>query len=439
MAGIVLLLLPACGKNRDSQPVLLSSAPPVMSASFSVPEIISPAAVEVLRSNALPPRPEYTATIQAKLGKGDNLFDILIKNDIDSREIHELVTAARCVHNLSRMRQDQTFCLDFDTRDGRILRFVTDIDQEHRLVVERNGQGLESRKETYEFEIKHEVVSGTIHNSLFLAATDAGLPPILILELAEIFAWDIDFNVDIRQGDSFDVLYETKYLNGEVSHRGGVLAARVVSQNKPFWAFYFQDSTGKSDYYDQAGRSLRKAFLKSPLTYRRISSGFSYRRFHPILKIYRPHLGVDYAAPTGTPVRTLGDGRIKYAGWKGGFGRYIEVRHNDIYTTTYGHLHRYAKGISKGKYVEQGQVIGYVGSSGLSTGPHLDFRLLKNGQFINPLKVNFPDADPVRAEEMEAFKKITESFIEEMERTRQPEKITESSHAEDSHAHLIES
>jgi murein DD-endopeptidase MepM/ murein hydrolase activator NlpD len=359
--------------------------------------------------------PSYQKTVEVTLKKGDNLFDILRTEGIPASGVHELVVAARPIQDLGRLRQGQSFTLDCDERDGQVLRFTTDLDGDHCLVVERDGEALQAHKETIDFEIRHQQVSGTISDSLFLAADDAGLPPVLILALAEIFAWDIDFQVDMRRGDTFRVLFEKKYLDGQYARLGHILAAAIMNQGEPFHAFYFEGRDGRSDYYDQDGRSLRKAFLKSPLQYRRISSGFSHNRLHPILKKYRPHLGIDYAAPLGTPVRTIGDGRIALAGWKNGYGRFIEVRHNDIYSSTYGHLHRFAKRMKKGKYVEQGQVIGYVGTTGLSTGPHLDFRLLKNGRFINPLKVNLPDADPVSQEDMAEFKKRVEELLAELE------------------------
>jgi murein DD-endopeptidase MepM/ murein hydrolase activator NlpD len=325
------------------------------------------------------------------------------------------VTATKEVHHLGRLRQGGSFVLIYDERDGKVLEFEMDIDEDHLLQVERNADGLEAKKQAFDYEILHKMADGTIQDSLFMAADEAGLPPALTLRLAEIFAWDIDFHVDMRSEDTFRVLYEEKYLDGRFAYYGRILAAVIENQGREFWALRFEDSDGRIDYYDRQGKSLQKIFLKSPLKFTRISSRYSRRRYHPILKIYRPHLGVDYAAPTGTPVRAIGEGRIAFAGWKGGYGRFIKVRHNGIYTSTYGHLHRFAKGIRAGKYVRQGQVIGYVGSTGLSTGPHLDFRLLKNGRFINPLKVNFPNADPVRKKDLPTFQRQAQALMAEMQ------------------------
>ncbi|HIC90700.1 MAG TPA: M23 family metallopeptidase, partial [Syntrophaceae bacterium] len=193
------------------------------------------------------------------------------------------------------------------------------------------------------------------------------------------------------------------YRDGRWIKNGRILAAEFVNVGSKYQAFYFEDGKGHGDYYDSEGRCLRKQFLKSPLRYKRISSYFSRRRFHPILKIYRPHLGIDYAAPVGTPVESIGDGKIEFIGWKGDYGRFIRVKHNRNYITTYGHLSRFAKGLKKGSRIKQGQVIGYVGSTGLATGPHLDFRMIRNGRFVNPLKIQPPPVAPIRKESMEAF------------------------------------
>ncbi|MDL1973061.1 MAG: M23 family metallopeptidase, partial [Deltaproteobacteria bacterium] len=185
------------------------------------------------------------------------------------------------------------------------------------------------------------------------------------------------------------------YTNGKFIRNGRILAAEFVNKGRRLEAYYFEDPTGHKDYYDANGRSLRKAFLRAPLRYKRISSYFSYHRLHPILGIVRPHLGIDYAAPIGTPVEAVGDGRVVFIGWKRGFGKFIKIRHNHIYTSTYGHLSRFARGLKKGSFVKQGQVIGYVGSTGLSTGPHLDFRFMAHGRYINYLKFKQPESKSI--------------------------------------------
>ena len=210
------------------------------------------------------------------------------------------------------------------------------------------------------------------------------------MRYADLLAWQVDFLTETRPGDRFEILVREEWLDGERLGFGKILAAEYDGKLASARAIRYVGADGTLDWYDDDGKSVRRAFLKSPLNFRRISSKFTARRRHPILKTVRPHWGVDYAAPTGTPVSALGDGVVTVAGRKGGYGNYIEVRHSSTYTTCYGHLSKYAKGIKKGTRVEQGEVIGYVGSTGLSTGPHLDFRVKKNGKFVDPLKLDAP-------------------------------------------------
>jgi murein DD-endopeptidase MepM/ murein hydrolase activator NlpD len=238
--------------------------------------------------------------------------------------------------------------------------------------------------------------------------------------LSEIFAWQIDFSTDLRKGDYFRAIVEEYRGRDEKIKINTILAAEFYNNGKLYQAFRYADPDGRVDYYDGTGTSVRRKFLKSPLKYKRISSRFSRRRLHPILKIYRPHLGVDYAAPSGTPVVSVGDGEVVLAGWKGGFGNCVKVRHNGIYQTLYGHLRGFARGIRRGKRVKQGQVIGYVGSTGLSTGPHLDFRLTVRGKYVNPLTINLPAADPVKKAYRDEFRKLVfehMEFLDEEETT----------------------
>ncbi len=255
--------------------------------------------------------------------------------------------------------------------------------------------------------------SGTISSSLWEAAQDNNLNPNLSAELSEIYAWTIDF-FGLQKGDRFKVIYEEEFIGEESVGIRRVHAAQFEHAGSTIFAIpYIQDST--MSFFDTTGASLRKAFLKAPLRYSRISSRFSGGRMHPVLKIVRPHHGVDYAAPIGTPVLAIGDGRVTSTGYEGGAGRIVRIRHNSVYSTAYMHLSRFGPGISSGVYVKQGQVIGYVGSSGLSTGPHLDFRFYRNGSAIDPLRVEAPPVNPVAPEAMEEFSQVAEGYINLLE------------------------
>lgn len=264
---------------------------------------------------------------------------------------------------------------------------------------------------TREVSIEPQFANVTISNSLWYDTQQAGVPPLLALKLSEIYAWSIDFFA-LQKGDSFRVLYDLVTCGGDTVDVGDVRYCDFFHDGKHFESFRYvepQDSTGNS-YWDQEGRSLRKAFLKAPLKFSRISSGFTYHRVHPIYHTVRAHTGVDYAAPKGTPVMSIGDGKVISRGWGGGGGNTVKIRHNSAYSTAYMHLSRFGKGIAPGVHVHQGQVIGYVGSTGASTGPHLDFRVWKNGTPVNPLKMESPPTDPVRESNMTAFVSVRDSL-----------------------------
>jgi murein DD-endopeptidase MepM/ murein hydrolase activator NlpD len=263
----------------------------------------------------------------------------------------------------------------------------------------------------YRHETRHEIrfVEGFIESSLWEAVIAAGANPLLAVELSEIYAWSIDF-FGLQKGDSFRVIYEEVFTADKSAGITSVNAAIFTHAGKDFIAIpFYQDD--KVSYYDEAGNSLRKAFLKAPLRFTRISSGYSSGRLHPILKVVRPHHGVDYAAPVGTPVVAIGDGRVVSASYEPAEGRIVRIRHNSVYSTSYMHLSSFAGGISAGTWVRQGDVIGYVGSSGLSTGPHLDFRFYKNGTPVDPLKVEAPPVEPVAEENRERFSAVLEMMV----------------------------
>jgi len=324
--------------------------------------------------------------------KGVTFYELLAGNGISAQSIVLINDAIRPFFDLSKARAGQTIDIWLNKQSEKVEKVSLYLTPAKTLHIIRSGHDFFASLVFPSKVTVPTVINGEVSNSFYQSAIDRGITSDVIMEIADIFAWDIDFLVDIRPGDTFQVIFEKHYRKGKCIGHGKVLAVRFVNQKRVYKSFYFTDSKSRSCYYNKKGESLRKAFLKSPLRYSRISSHFSLKRFHPILKIYRPHYGVDYAAPIGTPVESVGNGRITFTGWKGGYGRYMRIRHNHIYETSYGHLSRFAKGLKKGSRVRQGDVIGYVGSSGLSTGPHLDFSVKKRGRFVNPLRIKSPPA-----------------------------------------------
>lgn len=268
-----------------------------------------------------------------------------------------------------------------------------------------------------EVQTRLRTAHGVVESSLWNAMVGAGQDPMLALELSDIFAWTIDFFA-IQKGDRFRVIYDEQFVDSTSIGIGEIYAVQFDHYGEENYAFIF-DQDNRWDYFDEKGTSLRKAFLKAPLQFSRISSRFSNSRMHPVLRIRRPHRGVDYAAPKGTPVMSIGDGTVVAKAYqKGGGGNYIKVKHNSVYTTTYMHLSGFGKGISTGARVKQGQVIGFVGSTGIATGPHLDFRVAKNGALVDPLKVKAPPVEPVKAENMERYTAVKDSLMSELKKIK---------------------
>jgi murein DD-endopeptidase MepM/ murein hydrolase activator NlpD len=271
-------------------------------------------------------------------------------------------------------------------------------------MVTATDAGFSAETELREVQIKENTAIGQIESSLFEAGLLAGLSDELIMELAYIFGWDIDFALDLRQGDSFKLVYQEHFIDGKKFEDGEILAAEFTNKGKTFRAIRFTDDKGDSHYFSPNGDSMRKAFNRSPVHFSRISSRFNPNRLHPVLKTSRPHRGVDYAAATGTPIMATGDGKVSFLGTKGGYGRTVILSHGGKYTTLYAHMSRYKKGLKSGHRVKQGQIIGYIGSSGLATGPHLHYEFRVNGVHRNPLTVALPHAKPLANEYMSKFK-----------------------------------
>jgi murein DD-endopeptidase MepM/ murein hydrolase activator NlpD len=318
--------------------------------------------------------------------------------------------AIRDLYDIRHLRAGQPYSVEV-APEGQLLRFTYEIDAQYLLEVERQEQTFVGRLTPIGYEHKERVVSATINASLYEALADQGEDLRIAADLVEIFSWDIDFYTDLRRGDMLRLVLEDRYRDGRRIGYHRILAAELVNQERSVQAVYYPLEDDHGTYYRPDGRSMRRMFLRSPLQYTRISSQFSPSRFHPILKQYRPHLGIDYAAPMGTPVRSVGDGVVTWAASKGANGKMVTVRHNSVYSTYYLHLSRFAPDIRVGDRVSQGQIIGYVGSTGLSTGPHLDFRMTKNGRFLNPLGHNNVEAPPLSREVLPAFQAYAKRLL----------------------------
>jgi murein DD-endopeptidase MepM/ murein hydrolase activator NlpD len=345
---------------------------------------------------------------------GDNLATIFSKAGIPPQQLHSLLQLGGATHNLKKIYPGQTLSLLTDNEQG-LIKLIYPIDKLSTLEVNRIGDDFDVSTTHRTPEHREVSASGTISSSLFMAGHDAGLSDKLTMELASIFGWDIDFALDIRKGDRFTVLYQDIYLDGERIDTGDILAAEFVNQGKRYQAVRYTDAGGRTDYYALDGTSMRKTFLRTPVEFSRISSGFSTGRKHPILNTIRAHQGVDYAAARGTPIKTTANGKIVHLGKKGGYGNTIIIQHGSRYSTLYAHMSKFRGGLKVGSSVQQGQTIGYVGSSGLATGPHLHYELRVDGTHRDPLRVKLPGADPLNQKYMADFKSKAEALMAEID------------------------
>jgi murein DD-endopeptidase MepM/ murein hydrolase activator NlpD len=338
----------------------------------------------VLKLSALPRLQEIADVFR----KNETITQALMRHGLTKQDALNFVQSTRFVYSLSKVIAGREFKLHFWAHNGAFNDFIYAIDGNRYLTVYRSGGQFVPLVKSFNYETRTVAVSADIEENLFSAIEQIGEQAQLAYSMDDIFKWDVDFNTDIQQGDSFQMLVEKKYLDGNFVRYGDILAADLMVHNKRFSAFRFQ-----KDYYDPNGKALRKAFLKSPLKFTRITSRFTAARLHPILKVVRPHLGVDYAAPTGTPVSSVAAGKVISAGRNGGFGNSVVVHHANGYESTYSHLSRIA--VHAGQQIAQGGLIGEVGATGLATGPHLDFRLSLYGKPQNPARAILPAAEPV--------------------------------------------
>ncbi len=291
--------------------------------------------------------------------------------------------------------------------DGNLIKFEYQLSADQFIIISKTAAGYEASKVDYQLEVRPILKSADIKSSLFGATDDANIPDHIAIQIAEIFESDIDFHTDLRRGDHFNVIYEGNYNQGELLKTGDVLAVEFVNDNKTYRAIGYRDASNQMQYYTPEGKSLHKSFLRSPLEFTRVSSGFNLGRFHPVLQRFRAHKGVDMAAPTGTRVKASGDAVVDFVGQKGGYGNVIVLKHANGVSTVYGHLSRFTAGLRRGAKVVQGEVIGFVGMTGVATGPHLHYEFLLNGQHRDPMKVALPKANPIEAHNKAEFDVIS--------------------------------
>ncbi|MGV6806570.1 MAG: peptidoglycan DD-metalloendopeptidase family protein [bacterium] len=344
---------------------------------------------------------------------GDSLSTLFKRESLGAAEVHRFVSSSPVAKRLTRLRPGELVEFGYDDKGG-LSRVAYNKSRLESLVFERVDDTYSAREIMREPDNVRAFKQGTIRRSLYMDAQEAQLPHNLIMELANIFGWDIDFALDIRKGDHFSVLYEEQYLDGEFIGTGNILAASFTNEGKTFKAVRFVDDLGRADYYSPEGRVMRKAFLRAPLDFTRVSSNFNPNRLHPVFKTKRPHRGVDYAAPRGTPVYAAGQGKVIASAYSKANGNYVFIQHGEKYVTKYLHLNK--RRVKKGERVDQRKVIGTVGSTGYATGPHLHYEFLVDGVHRNPRTVKLPDAKPIPAHLRQQFAAQTAPVVAQLDR-----------------------
>lgn len=366
-----------------------------------------------------PALPDADEIIEGHIKKGETLGSSLARRAVGPSTVHLIATEMSPVFNFRYARSGDFYRLG-RSADGRLLHFEYERSKLERYRLMWDGERYSATAHEPEILRRRTRIAGLIDSSLYESIERLGGEASLANDFADVFAWDVDFSRSVRAGDEFAILYERLYLAPENETEfyvgpGRILAARYATRNDDHRAVYFEPEEGRGGYYRPNGTAVERQFLRAPLHYRRISSAYSLSRLHPILKVRRPHQGIDYAAAHGTPVWSVGDGEVIFRGRMGGFGNLVKVRHNNGYVSYYGHLSGYAKGVKKGARVAQKQVLGYVGATGLATGPHLDYRLKKNGRYINPASLKLPAGIPIPEESLALFGGQRDELLSELD------------------------
>lgn len=346
---------------------------------------------------------------EERVQRGDTLASLLSRLGINDGEAFEFMRTNSTAQTIARQLRPGKPVSARTSDSGELLSLYFPVSgKDSFIVVERGPLGLKAQEQAVALESRTVMRSGEIRYSLFGATDSAGIPDAVATQLAEIFGGDIDFHRDLRKGDRFSVVYEMLYQRGQAVRGGRIVAAEFTNDKKIYQAYWYSAEDGKGGYYTADGKSLRKAFLRSPLEFSRVTSGFTSNRFHPVLQTWRAHKGVDYGAPVGTRVRSVADGTVDFAGRQGGYGNLLIIRHQGTYSTAYGHLNGFASGMRKGARVAQGETVGYVGQTGLASGPHLHYEFRVRDQQVNPLAVTLPTTIPLEAAQLPRFRTQTE-------------------------------
>jgi len=404
--------------------IFLPTSPEATTQPVALPEQASPRVLPlplVHEPQLPPPRPTVASREprwhSVTVNPGDSLSVIFARLGLGAEDLYRLLSNSEEFSALSHLLPGQAVKVRADPQ-GRLLELVHEYDRIRGIRLVREGEDFSLSRYTRDTEKRTGFAVGVIDNSFYQTARAVDLPDQLIIRMTEIFGWDIDFALDIRTGDSFVVLYEESFIDGEKIGDGEIVAAEFINRGEVNRAIRYQRSDGVVEYLTPAGRPMRQRFLRAPVDFRRISSHFQPERWHPVLGTKRPHRGVDYAAPVGTPVQAAGDGSVVSVGWKGGYGNTVVLRHGRRYTTLYGHLSRFRKGLSRGDRVHQGDIIGYVGQTGLATGPHLHYEFRIDGVHQDPVRVELPGPEPLEPGLLTDFHEQTERWVQRLDQHR---------------------
>ena len=402
--GLVAIVAALVALPRDSEPETVQAATPV----FELKSMARAAVLSAPHEASL-----GFSTIDVVVNRNDTMDRLFRRLELNLGDLATLRNLPELRSQVDRLKPGEL--LRFTHRDGELVGLERKLSDSETLKVTRDASGFITDVLENPLEVRTRTASATIQNSLFQAAADAQLSDRVAFDLAEIFQYDIDFVLDIQQGDRFTVIYEEVLQDGVPLRIGNILAAKFVNDGREFRAVRYVDEAGHGQYFSPEGKSLRKAFIRAPVQFSRVSSRFNPSRRHPVLNRIRAHKGVDYAAPVGTPVRAAGEGRVRFAGKQGGYGNVIELEHGSGVVTVYGHLSRFASKLHRGQHVDLAQVIGFVGQTGLATGPHLHYEYRIRGVHKNPQTVPLPDAEPIPDSERDSFFVATASLVNSLD------------------------